>query len=400
MRADSTRHLYFVVLVVSLFVAMQSMANSQSAPAGAQTKDRVRSIAISQVSVYWVGHSLMEQKSASDWGQIDLMSLVGIFAKAKDLGYHMADHTLWGTPLSGQWSGRPHIWNRDASQMVAKREAFEREAGTYDTLVLTEGVPVTGVMNSEFSAYYLRRFYCTLKQANPKARVFLYQSWVGVQSEGKQAGQGPAAYHYDWRAEMARERAVWLKLAEAAARPDVRMPNSYRWLEKIRSKIGWASTSDAGCKITDPIFIVPVGDTLTHIADRLTQRRGGDHFFRKDGSPFRLVDLFANPYINWPAEWPLAPGSQGIDEKATLERLKLRDPAKPHDPIHSSLDGIYVAALVHFAALYRQSPVGLPYPDAMGEGLARTLQCIAWQTVTNTPQSGVSGEAGCDRSNQ
>ena len=395
MRANSTHSLYFVLLVLSLFVAMRPIANSQSTLNRAQSKAEVQPITISQVSVYWVGHSLMEQKGPSDWGQIDLMSLVGIFAKAKGLDYRMGDHTLWGTPLSGQWRGRPHGYDRDASQMVAKREAFERSAGTYDALVLTEGVPVAGALTSEFSAYYLRRFYCTLKQANPKARVFLYQSWIGVQSEGKPPGKIPAAYHYDWRAEMARERAAWHKLAEAAARPDVQAPSSYRWLDRVGSKFGWTSVSDGGCKIADPILIVPVGDTLVRIADRLAQPRDGDHFSKADGSQFRLVDLFANPYVNWPAEWPLAAGVPAIDEKAAFERLKLRDPSKPHDPIHSSLDGIYVTALVHFAVLYRQSPVGLPFPAMMGERLARTLQCIAWQTVTNTPQSGVSGPADC-----
>lgn len=391
MTANSMRSPRFVLLALFLCLAMHSMANSQNTPAGQQPKVGGQSGSLSQASVYWVGHSLMGQQSASDWGQIDLMSLVGIFAKAKGLGYHMGDHTLWGTPLSGQWRGRPHFWDRDASPMLAKREAFERSAGTYDTLVLIEGGHVSSIRTIEFSEYYLRRFYCTLKTANPKARVFLYQAWADLQGGGIRPNAPKPAYRNDWRATIDEERKAIFSLADTAARASVRTPSEYRWLNRF----GWNSTTDAGCKFEDPIYLVPVGDTFVNIAGRLAQPRPGDHFARPDGSMFKIFDLVANPYVNWPPEWPLAAGAPAIDEKAVLAQLKLRDPAKPHDDIHASLDGIYVAALVHFATLYRQSPLGLPFPASIGEGLARTLQCIAWQTVASTPQAGVGVQADC-----
>ncbi len=250
---------------------------------------------------------------------------------------------------------------------------------------------MASAMIGEFGSYYLRRFYCTLKQANPNARVFLYQSWLALQADVSRPDASPPPYRYDWRAEMAKERVAWIALADAASRPGVRAPSRYRWLNKL----DWTSKSDAGCKIDDPIHVVPVGDVLVHIADRLVRRRDSDHFLRKDGTPFQMADLFANPYVNWPVDWPLPNGTQAMDVKAVLARLKLRDPGKAFDPHHASLEGIYVAALVHFAVLYRQSPVGLPFPAILGEGLARTLQCIAWQTATNTPQAGIGGEGDC-----
>jgi hypothetical protein len=98
----------------------------------------------------------------------------------------------------------------------------------------------------------------------------------------------------------------------------------------------------------------------------------------------QLADLFANPY----AERPEA-GAAGAPS------WRLLDPSKPHDDIHPSALGIYVAALVHFATLYRQTPVGLPYPEFIGAPLARTLQCIAWDTVLADPRAGVAGQAQC-----
>lgn len=57
----------------------------------------------------------------------------------------------------------------------------------------------------------------------------------------------------------------------------------------------------------------------------------------------------------------------------------------------------------HFAVIYRRSPVGLPMPAALAktrmppeerEALNLLLQELAWQAVTNHPQSGVSAKPG------
>jgi len=134
-----------------------------------------------ELSVYWVGHSLVEAKSASEWGEQSLMSLIGRFAEARNLSYRMGDHTLWGSPISALWRGHPHGYKRDSSVMVAKRERFERSATQYDTLVVTEALPLEWSLNAEYSSFYLRKFYCTLKQEKPEARVYLYQSWLNFQ---------------------------------------------------------------------------------------------------------------------------------------------------------------------------------------------------------------------------
>jgi hypothetical protein len=324
----------------------------------------------STLSLVWVGHSLVEHKSLSSWGKVDLMSLVGRFAESRKLSYAMTDHTLFGSPLSALWRGRPHSYSRDASEMVGKREALEREASRYDAIVLTEAIPLKGTVKNEFSPYYLRRFYCTVLRANPSARVYLYQSWVDFPGSPRGEGKMPSD-RAGWREDMEAERVLWRELADSARAPAVEEPH---WLRRL----GWSSISDGGCKNEDPIYSVPVGNALLVLDERIAAPRSGDHFVWPDGKPFQLTDMVENPMVSSPD------GSSSP-----------RDRSKPFDGIHANFAGIYFSALVHFATLYRQTPVDLPYPPELGEGLAKSLQCVAWEVVTSDERAGVKGEANC-----
>lgn len=339
-------------------------------------------------SVYWVGHSLTEAKAETPSGPIDLMTTVGRLAAAAGHGYELGDHTLWGSSLSALWRGRPHSYQRDASVMVPRREAFERGSGRYDTLVMTEGIPLRPPFGAEFSPYYARRFYCTLKRANPAARVYVYQTWVHLHASDPNGRYGPP-HRFDWRQKMVEQRKAWELLADLARSPEQRAPGG--WL----SRIGLHPQSDAGCAITDPIFMVPVGNAFVMIRDRLLAPLPGDDFVKPDGTRLSTGDLFANAYLDWPPDWPVSTGAGDAGQTERLASLRLRDPSRPVDDIHPGAIGIYVSALVHFATLFRRSPVGLPHPEVVSEGLARTLQCIAWQTVVADERSGVAAPAQC-----
>ena len=325
----------------------------------------------SSASVLWVGHSLVEAKAQSDGRDIDLMRQVGEFAAARGLSYHLGDHTLWGTPLSGLWRGKPHASRRDSSEMAPKRRAFEAEAQRYDTVVATEALPLAVVMRMEYSAYYLRNFYCALKSANPGGRVYVYQTWVHLHGSDKGAGY-PPPHLFDWRAEMVAQRRLWDALADAVRADDVPSP-PWQWLTRDDAR--------TACDMREPVFTVPVGEAMILLHDRLAAPAPGDDFTRADGVRFALSDLFSNPYEE-------AARRSGADMGPHP-----RDPGRDLDDIHPSADGIYFNALVHFATIYRQSPVGLPYPDRLGASLARTLQCLAWQAVVSDPRSGVAGSA-------
>lgn len=361
------------------------MSRSTEAAASAATSDAAPRTA---ASVYWVGHSLIEGKAKTPAGDIDLMRLVGRFAKEKGLDYQMGDHTLWGSPLSALWRGRPHSYKRDASEILARREAFERQAGRYDTLVATEGIPLAPSLDIEFSAYYLRRFACTLVKAAPKARILLYQSWLHYHGSDPHGKYGPANL-FDWRKAMLEQRRVWERLADQAMQPPVRAPGG------LLSYVGVAASSDGGCPHPIQIDLVPVGNAFLALDARLASPRPGDVFTKLDGQRIATAELFANPYLDWPKDWPMAAGTQLPDLEQRLARLKRKHPDKDLDDIHAGELGIHLASLVHFAVIYRQPPFGLSHPQWLGADTARTLECIAWETVTSDPRSGVKSARGC-----
>ncbi len=107
-------------------------------------------------------------------------------------------------------------------------------------------------------------------------------------------------------------------------------------------------------------------------------------------SPMARWELFQNPHAGWPADWPLR-GITGwfVDDEAVLEALPLVHPDLPLDDIHTSQLGAYVAGLVHYATIYRESPVGLPATNGVSPELASRLQAIVWDAVLTEPRSGV-----------
>ena len=53
------------------------------------------------------------------------------------------------------------------------------------------------------------------------------------------------------------------------------------------------------------------------------------------------------------------------------------------DRRHPSMAGTYLSAVTVYAALYKTSPVGLPYTAGLDEATARFLQGVAWESVTD-----------------
>jgi enterochelin esterase-like enzyme len=78
----------------------------------------------------------------------------------------------------------------------------------------------------------------------------------------------------------------------------------------------------------------------------------------------------------------------GLNSQAELFRDPISHPTPPLEALNTYL---------HYAVLYGQSPVGLPMPsllknakkEAWDEKFNRTLQELAWETVTSDPYSGV-----------
>ncbi len=80
-----------------------------------------------------------------------------------------------------------------------------------------------------------------------------------------------------------------------------------------------------------------------------------------------------------------------------LPGLSVKDLFRKDDGVHVSDLGFYVIALAHYAAIFRDSPVGLPVETATEDGPADTLspdaaariQELVWTKLKSYPRSGI-----------
>lgn len=328
-------------------------------------------------SVYWVGHSLMNARDDHVRNSQNLLEKVGILAGARGLRYHAYDHTLWGSPLSLLWRGRPHGWERDVPEMPARLRELREHGVRYDAMVLTEVIPVRSAMVDEYSVYYASQFACTLLTRNPSARIYVYETWAHLQAGDPDRNYGSPA-QYDWARQLRQERREHELLADRVSAGQVHEPGFWG---ALLQKIG---RSSAPCVLREPVFIVPVGTALAHLADRLREEA-----WEYRGRALEPADLFFNPHEGWPATWPNNEISE-TEARRIMSELPRRDPSRPHDDIHPSDLGVYFSSLVHFAVLYRQSPEGLPaLAEGLTEGTAHRMQALVWSVVRDDPRTGV-----------
>lgn len=308
-------------------------------------------------------------------GAQNLMEKVGALARARGLSYASFDHTLWGSPLSLLYRGAAHSFERTAPAMRARRRELTEAGPRYDALVLTEALPVRVNREHEHTAYYLARFACDFERHNPRGRVYLFESWSSLQSANPADGLGSPA-RWDWAGRLREDRAIHEQIADRASAGAALEPG---WAGRLTR---WVRRPT--CRPEAPIFLVPVGTVLARLAERL-RTEGWEYA----GGPFEIDDLFVNPYVEWPDDWP-----RDLDEeqaRRVLATLPRRHPGAAIDDVHASELGVYVAALVHFAVLYRQSPEGLP---PLARGLSPTtaarLQRLVWAMVRSDPRTGIA----------
>lgn len=322
------------------------------------------------LSVYWIGHSLMNHTVSIDEGEINLFALMARFASEKTLAYSEFDHTLFGAPLSMHWWGSPHTYARISPEMEQKRNAFGENAKKRNTFVLTEVVPLKSVFRVEFSAHYLRKYYYRIKSENPAARIYLYESWDYLYG-----GSGLLSGFSSWHARMSEQRQLWETMIDMVKTGLVVPPNFYYQIKMILGLVKKREDDQVD------INIVPVGQVLMTLEKRLRQPLPDDDFNMSNGEQLAFYQLFTNAY------------KQGVNDGSVVDTEgaeNLNHPEQELDDIHPSSLGIYIVALVHFATLYQQNPEGLAPIIGMREGLASTLQKIVWECVCNDERSGVN----------
>jgi hypothetical protein len=325
---------------------------------------------LSEATVYWVGHSLLDGVDTSVPDATNIMALVGRFAEAQSVSYGMYPHITIGAPLSINW-----YW-RNGQHLPELRDS----GSGYDVMVMTEAIPLDAQIEWNASHFFARRFFCAAKRANPEMRVYIYETWHHLYASYEDA-QYPPPHRWDWRGRLGEDWPKWGAIADAAATgTGVAVPEDYAWP---------GSGEDPGeCDVQGAVGVVPAGQALGALHDRLRAPRPGESW-----GDLRVDALFLNGYRDWPESWPLSEQEAAqVDPYAVIAGLTPYDTTRPVDDIHLSALGSYFVALVHYATVYRRSPVGLPALQGVSTSLAPMLQELVWEVVRGEPRTGVAAE--------
>ena len=123
--------------------------------------------------IFHIGHSLVGR---------DMPAMV---AQLAGEGHDYESQLGWGTALKAHWEPdveitgfdveNAHPRYRDAQQAIA--------SGEYDALVVTEMVEIRDAIKYMDSGDYLHRWAQAAWQANPDAKVYLYETWHPLDDE-------------------------------------------------------------------------------------------------------------------------------------------------------------------------------------------------------------------------
>lgn len=118
------------------------------------------------MAVYHLGHSLVGH------------DMPAMLAQLAGEGHRYDSQLGWGATLKAHWGDEP-INGFDAENAHPRyRDAREAlESGDYDAVVLTEMVEIRAAIDYYASWDYLARWARRAWDANPAARVYLYETW-------------------------------------------------------------------------------------------------------------------------------------------------------------------------------------------------------------------------------
>jgi hypothetical protein len=316
--------------------------------------------------VYWIGHSLVDRKNWSDPNAKNLIELMEELADAGNKSYSYHRHTIPGAPIGWNW-GVSASWGQVKPMIAPLTDPEHSEYGTFDVMVLTEGVNLESSYDAWASSFYARKFFNAARKANPDTRLFLYESWHHYNAGDFRDFYGPQAT-FNWREYMIRMRSLWETIADEAADPAKTAVAEDYVYQGTGADPG---NSDARLKIN----IIPTGKVLVAVLDRILEKRPNDNWtYSKAAINGKLsgVDFFQNPLLNFPA-----------DLTTTVHGGEL-------DDIHASPVLIYLNALTHYAVIYGENPANLPAAFDIPPAIARIFKEIVWDVVSKDPGTGLA----------
>jgi|GEM_PF-1928403 len=320
--------------------------------------------------VYWVGHSLITGEDPHVATDEPLDQLLGTLVTGAGHSYDSYRHTTPGAPIGWNWGGVSDAWNGGSQEKIQPLvNSADPAYGTFDVIVVTEGVNIQSSYDWWYSGFYARHFYCAALAANPNAELFLYESWHHLQATDPNfTNYYDDVDPWDFKQYQLNMRATWEAIADEAADPALTPdPGSdYTW---------FGGGADPGvCGGMLDVYIVPTGQALVALMDRMEAANPGDDWSYADaavGGQMSTLDLFLDPYIDYPANTTTVHG--GVV-----------------DDIHPSHLLVYLNALVHYATVYRRDPAELPGGNEVPANLETIFKQVAWETVLNDPRAGVA----------
>ncbi len=319
-----------------------------------------------------MGHSLVDGEDHYSDVDEPLDWLLATIVQSAGYTYEHYRHTTPGAPIGWNWGGVPDAWTNNAQYKLPPLiDESHPDYGTFDTMVVTEGVAIASSYDWWTPGAYARKFYCAAFIARPDVELFLYESWHHLQASDPDFTSYYGPYEdYDFEQYQRDARAVWNTIADEAADPSLTpdVPPDHGW---------WGPGEDPGvCDEVLDVKIVPTGQALVHLLERLAEDRPGDDWSYAEaavGGQMSRLDLFNNPWTNWPAD-TVTTVHNGV-----------------HDDIHPSHLLVYLNAAVHYATVYRRDPRTLSAANGVPENLASILLEVAYETVTQDPRTGYTG---------
>ncbi len=320
--------------------------------------------------VYWVGHSLISHTDSYNPDTENLILLMNDFAASQGKTYAYHKHTTPGAPLGWNWGANPDAW-ADVSDLIDPLiNQSNNEYGSFDVMVITEGINLQSTYDWWHPAFYARKFYNAAINANPNTRLFMYESWHHYNASDQDFGSyyGPME-SFDWRQYMIDIREVWENIIDEAS-TDATAGNDPNYIYQGTE----INPVDPGLgDETLDIKIIPTGQVLVAVLDRLNENLATDDW-SYNGDVLKDIDFFANPLINFP------------DDLTTTVH-----PSDPIDDIHPSNVLVYLNGLVHYSVIYQDNPIHLPETNGVPANIANIFKEVAWDVVINDPRTGVTG---------
>lgn len=294
------------------------------------------------------------------------------------------DHNVPGAPIGWNWGNPDPAWDGGVNTKILPLVSpGHADYGTFDTIVVTEGVPIQPSYRWWSSGFYARKFFCAARRAHPNAELFLYESWGHMQRTDPDF---PTYYsnpdfnpggNWDFVTYQRLSRPVWNAIADEASNPAL-TPVLPALTPVLPDYTTWRLPGgDPGnCTGTLDVKIVPTGQALANLIERIAANRVGDNWTYAGaalGGRLSMLDLFSNPYTDFPSNTTTVHGGEV-------------------DDIHPSNVLLYLNALVHSSVIYRKNPANLPAANGVPENIASILREVAWETVTNDSRTGVNSQ--------